>query len=138
MSNNQPPALTEQKRQALIVTCKDILEERTYQEKWAVDLAEVALSSLQAEPKAWMRVVSGNAFQIMEQSQRPHDRSGNGAGPWFAVYSSPPTPALQPIELPSFDGYLPHIAEELQAAFTQAVVRAGYSVKRHNGVADGQ
>lgn len=42
----------------------------------------------------WMRVVSGCSFQIMEGEQRPADRSGNGAGPWFAVYRQPPAPPV--------------------------------------------
>lgn len=41
----------------------------------------------------WLRVVSGQSFQIMEGPQRPPDRSGNGAGPWFAIYRQPPAPA---------------------------------------------
>ncbi|WP_449544176.1 hypothetical protein [Lelliottia nimipressuralis] len=33
------------------------------------------------------------------------------------------------VELPSFDGYVPHIAKELQAAFKIACVAAGITVK---------
>lgn len=33
------------------------------------------------------------------------------------------------VELPSFDGYVPHIAKELQAAFKIACATAGISVK---------
>ena len=33
------------------------------------------------------------------------------------------------VELPSFDGYVPHIAKELQAAFKIACAAAGISVK---------
>lgn len=42
----------------------------------------------------YMRVVSGQSFQIMEGTQRPPDRSGNGAGPWFAIYRQPPAPVV--------------------------------------------
>lgn len=33
------------------------------------------------------------------------------------------------VELPSFDGYVPHIAKELQAAFKIACAAAGITVK---------
>lgn len=47
----------------------------------------------------YMRVVSGQSFQIMEGTQRPPDRSGNGAGPWFAIYRQPPAPAIKLADL---------------------------------------
>lgn len=65
----------------------------------------------------YMRVVSGQSFQIMEGTQRPPDRSGNGAGPWFAIYRQPPASAA----VPEHDDYFASLVAMARVAADRAM-----------------
>lgn len=71
----------------------------------------------------YMRVVSGQSFQIMEGPQRPPDRSGNGAGPWFAVYRQPPAPVSLAELVPDVEKWRPVEQVRAQQAFRAAILR---------------
>lgn len=63
------------------------LTERT----WSIELelARIALASLNAEPYGYLRENDGQ-IQMSIGPERPNNRSGGYATPWAAIYSSPP------------------------------------------------
>jgi len=75
--------------------------------KWMpldVSTPAVVLSELppNIEPEqvitGWMRIKSRHEYQIKESADRPPNRSGGSAGPWYAIYKRPSDSAGNPAD----------------------------------------
>lgn len=116
--------------QQLKAHCEDVIANPQEHPDWVVDIARVALASLEAEPKLWSYWFDASLHYQESRFGRPKIKNGKEVQDVF--YTSPPVPEMKPIELPEiihvrepgFIGYV-YDANEIE----EALKRNGIEVK---------
>lgn len=84
--------------QQLAAHCRDVIANPQDHLDWVVDMAKVALASLEAEPVGYTTERAATYEVWNSGSATFWDKNDLGE---VALYTAPPVPELKPIELPS-------------------------------------
>lgn len=117
--------------QQLKAHCEDVIANPQDHLDWVVDMARVALASLEAVPLAATEKheISNMHFTGLYIRAWPTDRSRNAVeGYTVNLYTAPPAPELKPIELPKPYGMQDFDKWLRQDEVIQSIRAAGYEV----------
>lgn len=106
--------------QQLAAHCRDVIANPQDHLDWVVDMARVALASLEAESRISLTVCRRAEF---EHELTVYGRMPDG---FYDLYTAPPMPELRPIVAP----YLPDDCDRTEAhyKYAEAIRAAGYEV----------
>jgi hypothetical protein len=114
--------------QQLAAHCRDVIANPQDHQDWVVDMARLALASLEAKPIAWFTDDAENDRSATTYDPKMADRWRNK--PWFVgeLYAAPPVPVMQPVRLPKPCAF--HLCNLLdEQEVIKAIRAAGYEVK---------
>lgn len=133
--------------QQLKAHCEDVIANPQDHPDWVVDMARVALASLEAEPVAWICKAGADAIKLAEQGVtcgRYVSIHPNGADSFedrTFIYTAPPVPELKlPEEKPDWESEDGHDIDYMEPSDVYAMGKDdGFNkclteVKRLNGV----
>lgn len=121
--------------QQLKAHCEDVIANPQDHLDWVVDMARVALSSLEAEPDVYVSTKTYSAPDLKTRVYRVEAKKDLTSG--YTLYTAPPVPVMRPIELPAplwCEGYSDLAMQnwcknEGVKMAAEAIRAAGYEVK---------